>query len=100
VKLIGAGQGPADAVHTGLAIGRYGWWPDWLLAIVGRPGAGRRLDQETIRPRPVRYAELSPAQARIARKLLGGDQGMIEASAARLETSASRRRPASCARAT
>ena len=31
------------------------------------------------------YAELSPAQAKIARRLLTGDHGMIEASAARLE---------------
>lgn len=86
VKLIGAGQGPADAVHTGLAIGRYGWWPDWLLAIVADRALAGRLDQETIAALDrCAYAELSPAQSRIARKLLGGDQGMIEASAARLE---------------
>jgi hypothetical protein len=86
VKLIGAGQGPADAVRTGLAIGRYGWWPEWLLAIVADRALAGNLDQETISALDrCAYAELSPAQARIARRLLTGDHNMIEMSAARLE---------------
>jgi hypothetical protein len=86
VRLIGAGQGPADAVQTGLVIGRYGWWPDWLLRIVADRAMAGRLDQETIAALDrCAYAELSPAQARIARKILNGDQDMIEVSAGRLE---------------
>jgi hypothetical protein len=86
VKLIRAGQGPAAAVNTGLAIGRYGWWPDWLLGIVADRALNGSLDQETISALDrCAYAELSPAQARIARRILTGDQNMIEASANRLE---------------
>jgi hypothetical protein len=86
VKLIGAGQGPAEAVRTGLLIGRYSWWPDWLLAIVADRALAGTLNQETIAALDrCAYAELSPAQARIARRLLTGDNGMVDASAARLE---------------
>jgi hypothetical protein len=86
VKLIGAGQGPADAVRAGLAIGRYGWWPEWLLKIVADRALAGNLDQETIAALDrCAYAELSPAQARIARRILTGDQNMIEVSANRLE---------------
>jgi hypothetical protein len=86
VKLIGAGQGPATAVQTGLAIGRYGWWPEWLLGIVADRAMAGRLDQDTIAALDrCAYAELSPAQSRIARRILNGDKAMIEASATRLE---------------
>jgi hypothetical protein len=86
VKLIGAGQGPATAVHTGLAIGRYGWWPEWLLTIVADRAMSGRLDRDTIAALDrCAYAELSPAQARIARRILNGDHDMIEVSAGRLE---------------
>ena len=86
VKLIGAGQGPVDAVRTGLLIGRYGWWPEWLLGIVADRAMAGTLDQDTIAALDrCAYAELSPAQARIARKILQGDENMIEISAGRLE---------------
>jgi hypothetical protein len=86
VKLIGAGQGPSAAVQTGLTIGRYGWWPDWLLKIVADRAMAGRLDKETIAALDrCAYAELSPAQSRIARRILNGDRNMIEASANRLE---------------
>ncbi|MEV6846869.1 hypothetical protein [Actinoplanes sp. NPDC051411] len=86
VKLIGAGQGPSMAVQTGLTIGRYGWWPDWLLKIVADRAMSGRLDKETIAALDrCAYAELSPAQSRIARRILNGDRNMIEASASRLE---------------
>jgi hypothetical protein len=86
VKLIGAGQGPAAAVHTGLAIGRYGWWPEWLLNIVADRAMAGKLDRDTIAALDrCAYAELSPAQARIARRILNGDHDMIEVSAGRLE---------------
>jgi hypothetical protein len=86
VKLIGAGQGPADAVRTGLVIGRYGWWPEWLLTIVADRALAGTFDPEMIAALDrCAYAELSPAQARIARRLLIGDNSMVEAAAARLE---------------
>jgi hypothetical protein len=86
VKLIGAGQGPSAAVQTGLALGRYGWWPDWLLRIVADRAMAGTLDKDTIAALDrCAYADLSPAQARIARRILNGDQNMIEASANRLE---------------
>ncbi len=86
VKLIGAGQGPADAVRIGLLIGRYAWWPEWLLAIVAERALAGTVDQEMIRALDrCAYAELSPAQSKIARKLLTGDPDMIEMAASRLE---------------
>ena len=83
VRLIRAGQRPAAAVQTGLAVGKYGWWPDWLIKIVSERAMAGALDEETITALDrCAYAELSPAQARIARRLLSGDQAMIDASAA------------------
>lgn len=86
VRLIRAGQRPADAVQTGLAVGKYGWWPDWLIKIVSERAMAGVLDEETIAALDrCAYADLSPAQARIARRLLSGDEAMVDASAARLE---------------
>jgi hypothetical protein len=86
VRLLRAGHEPAAAVQTGLAVGKYGWWPDWLLQIVGERALAGRLDDETITALDrCAYAELSPVQAKMARKLLNGDEGLIEASAYRLE---------------
>jgi hypothetical protein len=86
VKLIGAGQGPADAVQVGLLIGRYGWWPEWLLGIVADRALAGTLDQSMIVALDrCAYAELSPAQAKIARRLLTGDNTIVEAASARLE---------------
>src|SRR3954470_12813981 len=48
VRLIRAGQRPAIAVQTGLAVGRYGWWPDWLIKIVSERAMAGVLDEETI----------------------------------------------------
>lgn len=87
VKLLRAGQCPAKAVQTGLEIGRYGWWPAWLLTIVTERAMAGALDPGTISALDrCAYAELSPAQARVAGKLLSGDRMMVEASAHRLET--------------
>ena len=42
-RLLRAGQDPATAVRAGLAVGRHGWWPTWLLKIVSeRALAGTR----------------------------------------------------------
>ena len=33
VRLLAAGRPPADAIRAGELIGRYQWWPRWLLDI-------------------------------------------------------------------
>jgi hypothetical protein len=87
LRLLKAGQGPETAVQSGLAVGRYSWWPTWLLKIVTERALAGGLDEETIRALDrCAYAELSPAQARVARRLLTGDEMMIDASADRLES--------------
>jgi hypothetical protein len=75
------------AVHSGLVVGKYGWWPTWLLKIVTERALAGTLDSETITALDqCAYAELSPAQARMARRLLNGEANLVEASAYRLET--------------
>jgi len=86
VRLLRAGQGPAAAVKAGLMVGKYGWWPDWLMRIVTERAMAGALDQATITALDrCAYAELSPAQAKMARRLLNGDRALIDASAYRLE---------------
>jgi hypothetical protein len=87
VRLLNAGVVPAAAIKTGLVVGKYGWWPTWLLKIVSERAMNGTLDQETITALDrCAYAELSPAQARMARRLLNGEPDLIDASAYRLET--------------
>jgi hypothetical protein len=86
VRLIRAGQRPALAVQSGLAVGKYGWWPTWLIKIVTERALAGKLDDETILALDrCAFAELSPAQARMAKRLLNGDKALVEASAHRLE---------------
>ena len=86
VRLIRAGQRPAMAVRSGLVVGKYGWWPDWLLKIITERALDGTLDPEMITAMDrCAYAELSPAQAKVARKLLSGDRAAIDASAYSLE---------------
>jgi hypothetical protein len=86
VRLLRAGERPVAAIETGLAVGRYQWWPDWLLKIVTEQALAGRLDEDAIAALDrCAYAELSPAQARMARRLLIGEPDLIEASASRLE---------------
>lgn len=86
VRLIRAGQRPALAVQSALAVGKYGWWPTWLIKIVTERALAGKLNAETIAALDrCAYAELSPTQARMARRLLNGDKALVEASAHRLE---------------
>jgi hypothetical protein len=86
VKLLAAGQEPATALHSGQVIGKYAWWPSWLLKVVTERALAGRLDDETVAALDrCAYAELSPAQARIAKRLLDGEEALIDASAVRLE---------------
>ncbi|WP_250002719.1 hypothetical protein [Actinoplanes sp. M2I2] len=87
MRLVGAGQTPAAAVRSGLVVGKYGWWPDWLLGVVTERALAGTLDAATIKALDqCAYADLSPWQAKIARRLLGGDEELIEATAQRLES--------------
>ncbi|GAA2711560.1 hypothetical protein [Actinoplanes palleronii] len=86
VKMLAAGQEPAAALRSGMILGKYSWWPSWLLKIVGERAMAGILDDATVAAMDTcAYAELSPAQARIARRLLSGEETLIDASATRLE---------------
>ncbi|HEY0001618.1 MAG TPA: hypothetical protein VGB74_14265 [Actinoplanes sp.] len=87
LRLLKAGQRPDLAVQAGLMMGKYGWWPNWLIKLVTERALAGQLDEQTIQALDrCAYADLSPAQARVARRLLTGDQMMIDASAHRLES--------------
>ncbi|MBG0562934.1 hypothetical protein [Actinoplanes aureus] len=86
VKMLAAGQPPAAALASGKVIGKYSWWPSWLLKIVTERALAGELDEETVAALDrCAYAELSPAQSRIARRLLAGEDALVDASAVRLE---------------
>jgi hypothetical protein len=86
VRLLRAGQRPEIAIHSGLVVGKYGWWPAWLIEIVTERALAGILDDDFIVALDrCAYAELSPVQAKMARRLLKGDEQLIEASAHRLE---------------
>ena len=86
VKMLASGQPPAAALHSGQVIGKYSWWPSWLLKIVTERALAGQLDAETVEALDrLAYADLTPAQARMARRLLAGEDELIDASAIRLE---------------
>jgi hypothetical protein len=85
-RLLEGGQSPQQAVGSAMLVGRYSWWPSWLLRIVTERALAGILDEETIQALDrCAYAELSPLQGRLARRLLDGDHDLINTSAARLE---------------
>lgn len=85
LRLLQGGQAPRDAVRAGHLIGRYSWWPSWLLRIVTERALAGLLDEDTIAALDeCAYAELSPIQANVARKLLSGDERLISTAAERL----------------
>ncbi|GIF20472.1 hypothetical protein BJ973_001624 [Actinoplanes tereljensis] len=87
VRLLRAGQSPQTAVQAGLVVGKYSWWPTWLLKIVTERALAGTLDDDTITALDqCAYAELSPAQSKMARRLLNGDETLIDGAAFRLET--------------
>jgi hypothetical protein len=86
LRLLEGGQSPACAVRSGALVGRYSWWPSWLLRIVTERALAGTLDADTMAALDrCAYASLSPAQARLARRLLGGDTGLLTTAAERLE---------------
>ncbi|MFI5932340.1 hypothetical protein [Actinoplanes sp. NPDC051494] len=85
LRLLDGGQTPHEAVRSGHLIGRYSWWPTWLLRVVTEKALDGTLDEDTVAALDrCAYAELSPTQAHLARKLLSGNQGLISTAAERL----------------
>jgi hypothetical protein len=85
LRLIEGGQSPDLAIRSGFLIGKYSWWPSWLLGIVTERALAGTLDAETIEALDTcAYAELSPFQARLARRLLDGETNLIKTAAQRL----------------
>ncbi|MFI5495731.1 hypothetical protein [Actinoplanes sp. NPDC051859] len=86
LRLLDGGQSPEEAVRSGHLIGKYSWWPSWLLRIVTERALSGTLDVETVTALDkCAYAELTPIQANVARKLLSsGNEGLINTAAERL----------------
>ena len=86
LRLLKAGHPVTESVRSGALVGRYRYWPSWLLQIITERATAGMLDEETIAALDkCAYASLSPLQARLARKLLAGDPGLISTAAHRLE---------------
>lgn len=86
LRLLKSGQAPAVAVQSSLAVGRYSWWPEWLLTIVTERVIAGTVDAETINAlQRCAFAELSPSQARMAKRLFNAEPQLVEATASRLE---------------
>jgi len=85
ITMLDAGRLPADAVRAGRLMGRYQWWPGWLRTIAVRRALAGTLTREAITAlEQCGYAALTPAQARVATDLLGGDPAAVAAAALRL----------------
>ena len=86
MRLLDAGQSPADAVRSGALVGQYRWWPQWLLRIITERALAGTLDQDTVNALDnCAYAALTPMQSHLARKLLVGDPQLLSDAAQRLE---------------
>jgi hypothetical protein len=86
LRLIEGGQSPEQAIRSGFLIGKYGWWPSWLLRVVTQRALAGDLDTDTIAALDrCAYADLTPYQARLARRLLDGEPELIVTAAQRLE---------------
>ena len=85
LRLLEGGQSPRQAVQSGQLLGRYGWWPAWLQRVVTERALAGTLDEQTIAALDkCAYAELNPLQASLARKLLSGNEDLIDTAARRL----------------
>ncbi|MFI5896340.1 hypothetical protein ACIA5D_40200 [Actinoplanes sp. NPDC051513] len=86
-RLLNAGYTPATAVRSGVVLGRYSWWPSWLQEIVTERVLAGTLDHDTIAAlKECAFAELSPTQARMARRLIKGEPQLVETTASRLDS--------------
>ncbi|MBW6439689.1 hypothetical protein KZ829_38770 [Actinoplanes hulinensis] len=86
VRMLAAGFEPAAAIRSGQIVGKYNWWPSWLLQVITERAMDGQLDDETVEALDkCAYADLDPVQVRVARRLLAGEDALIDASAQRLE---------------
>jgi hypothetical protein len=86
MRLLTAGHCPTAAVRSSVALGRYTWWPAWLLKIVTERVLAGTLDPETIAAlKECAYAGLTPTQARLAGRLINAEPMLVEATASRLD---------------
>lgn len=86
MRLLELGRSPAEVVRSGSLVGRYRWWPAWLLQVVNERAVAGTLDESTVAALDnCAYASLSQVQAHLARKLLGGDPRLIGDAAQRLD---------------
>nr|WP_296073272.1 hypothetical protein [uncultured Actinoplanes sp.] len=87
MRLLNGGYSPATAVRSCVALGRYSWWPSWLLTVVTERVLAGTLCADTIAAlKQCAYAGLTPSQARMAKRLLNAEPQLVEATASRLET--------------
>jgi hypothetical protein len=86
VRLLAAGRPPADAIRSGELIGRYQWWPAWLLDIATEQALAGRLAEDMVAALDAcAYAPLTPAQTQVARRLLTGEPAALAAAATHLD---------------
>ena len=48
LRLIEGGQSPEQAIRSGFLLGKYSWWPSWLLRVVTDRALAGTLDAATI----------------------------------------------------
>jgi hypothetical protein len=86
LRLLDEGRSPGEAVRSGALVGRYRWWPSWLLRITTERALAGTLDEDTIAALDnCAYASLSSLQAQLARRLLSGNARQVDDAAKRLE---------------
>jgi hypothetical protein len=86
-QLLAAGRTPAEAIHAGRIIGRYGWWPDWMRAlVVERATTGALTDEFVAALDTCAFATLRSTQARLAKLLLRGDRSAVITAARTLDS--------------
>jgi len=86
VQLLAAGRPPVDAVRAAGMVGRYPWWPSWLLDLARERAMAGRLDDGLIAAMDAcGYAPLNNAQTHLARKLLSGDPVALASAAEQLD---------------
>jgi hypothetical protein len=86
VRLLTGGRSPADAIRSGELVGRYQWWPRWLLDIATERALAGKLDENLVSALDAcAYAPLSPSHTHIARRLLAGDPATVATAANNLD---------------
>jgi hypothetical protein len=86
VRLLTAGRRPDEAIRAGGLIGRYQWWPKWLLDLGAERALTGTLTEDFVAALDrCAYAPMTPAQTHVARRLLAGEPTAVAAAATHLE---------------